>query len=112
MSVIEIARNKSFKHVTINIDGIDYDWTVPNSFGDGEIEFGMRRELYPGQPNIKSLPEMESWIADGHKVDGEVIPKIEWEGTHPRTIKLKKDLSIASSIQERLTILEDYLLEE
>ena len=85
------------------------------------------RKMYRKAPrNLRSISQWEGWISAGHKIkvkDGKddqgnqkwkdkVIQKKEFKGKHPALIQLKKDINAATSIQERVTLLEDYILND
>jgi len=76
------------------------------------------REMYRRAPrNLRSIFQWESWIANGATIilpNGslKVVNKESYKGKHPEFIQLKKNLDAATSIQERVIILENYILDQ
>lgn len=108
-------------HITLTVDGdecefnhvapIDLEGKALKDFvksREDSYKFDILRDMYPnsGQSNLK---DMEKWIKAGHTVDGKVIEKVPWTGTHPPEIQTKADLAKAVTVEERLDILERYL---
>lgn len=68
------------------------------------------RKMYLQAPNnLHSLIQWEAWITAGAKVNGKTILKKPFKGKHPRSIQLKKDLTVATSIPALKIIIKQML---
>ena len=137
VQLVDVRQMDNDQHIFITLDyqGETYEWGVDISLGiDAATHIAANtdrymsdiyRKMYRKAPNIlHSIAQWEAWISDGHKIqvkDGfdeqgkqkwKVIEKKEFKGKHPKSIQLRKDLNAATSLPERITIIEDYLLME
>ena len=126
ITVEDISFINSFKQVvyfTFNFDGQDYEWSINTSILSGAelqnwldtrmdyYQFSTLHTRYMRVPeNIKNLLQIQQWIAAGAKINGKVMSRKAFKGKHPKSIQLKKGLNAATSLQERVTILENYIL--
>ena len=124
--LVDVKQMNNDQHVLFIVEhkGETYEWSADIPLGVvpithievnvGRYMSNIYRKMYIQAPNsLYSVAQWEVWITAGALDDeGKLVPKKPFKGKHPKSIKLKADLESATSIQGRLTILENYLLGE